>query len=110
MSATKYKRLEGSEESVRKLAAFGCTYEEIANITGLAKDTLTVKYKDIIREGHDEMKMSLRRERLRIALDPNHKQQATMLIFLSKTVLGDKEYAVIDDGLKAPKIRIEFVE
>lgn len=103
------KKLILCEEDVRTLASFGCTYEEMAAILGCAKDTLTKNYQEIIAAGHEEMKMSIRRERLRIAMDPNHKQQASMLMFMSKVVLGEKEYNVIDDGLNAPKIKIEFV-
>lgn len=103
-------KLELNEEQVRLLASYGCTYEEMAAIFGCAKDTLTKNYTEIIDAGREDMKMCIRRERLKIALDPEHKQQATMLMFLSKVVLGEKEYAVIDDGAKAPKINISFVD
>lgn len=104
------KKLSLCEDDVYHLASFGCTYEEIAAIVGCSKDTLTRNYTDIITAGHEDMKMSLRRERLRIAMDSNHKQQASMLMFLSKVILGDKEYAVIDDGRDAPKLKIEFID
>jgi hypothetical protein len=103
-------KLQLNEKDIYDLAAIGCTYEEIANLVGCDKSTLEKSYSAIIKSGHDSMKQSLRRERLKIAFDPNHKQQATMLIFLSKVILGEKEYAVIDDGRSAPKIKIEFSE
>lgn len=89
-------KLALNETDIYDLAAIGCTYEEIASLVGCDKDTLVNRFSDTIKAGHDNMKRSLRRERLAIAMDKTHKQQASMLIFLSKTVLGEKEYNVID--------------
>lgn len=102
-------KIQLCEDDVKDLAKIGCTYQEIASIVGCSVDTLVRQYKEVIQSGHEDMKASLRRQRLAIALNPEHKQQAAMLIFLSKVILGDKEYEVIDDGRNAPKITVEFV-
>ena len=54
-------------EQVKQMALIGCTNEEIANITGLHRETVELKFSDLIREYRDQGKMSLRRLQLRIA-------------------------------------------
>lgn len=100
---------EINEEEVLKLAQIGATHEEMAHVFGCTTQTLLNRFQDLIREGHADAKMSIRRKRLRIAMDDDHKQQASMLMFLSKVWLGEKEYAVVDaNGGPAP-IQIEFI-
>ena len=89
-------KLALNETDVYDLAAIGCTYEEIASLVGCDKSTLEKRFSGTIKTGHDNMKMSVRRKSFQIAMDDTHKQQASMLIFLRKVVLGDKEYNVID--------------
>ena len=101
---------EIDEEAVRRCAEFGMTYEEMADYFSCAKQTLVDRFQDTIKSGHSEMKESIRRKRLKIAMDDTHKQQASMLMFLSKVVLGEKEYEVVDSGKTPPSIKIEFVD
>ena len=97
------------ENEIQKLARLGCTLEEMADFFSVSKDVLVRNYAAAISEGVAESKVSIRRERLRIALDKNHPKQASMLIFMSKIFLGEKEYAVLDNGeLAPPIIKIEF--
>lgn len=90
------KKIELDDEQVYKLASIGCTYEEISFFFGCSVDVLRRKYQDVIQSGLSSAKMSIRRERMRIALDPLHKSNAVMLMFLSKTMLGEREYNVVD--------------
>jgi hypothetical protein len=103
------QKLQLDEKSITKLASYGCTVQEIAGLLGCSVPTV-YNFKEALEAGQAGMKESIRRERFKIAMDPNHPKQASMLIFLSKTVLGEKEYEVIDNGLNAaPKLKIEFV-
>lgn len=104
------KPKEINEDEVLKLAQMGATYEEMAHFLGCDKQTLQNRFLDTIHAGHAEAKMSIRRKRLAIAMDETHKQQAAMLIFLSKVWLGEKEYNYIapGEGGAAP-IQIEFI-
>lgn len=72
---------------VKKLAMIHCTKEEIASIVGCCKDTLYERFPDVLREGDEEGKMSLKRKMHEIALSGN----VQMLIWLSKQRLGYKE-------------------
>jgi len=100
-----------SEEEVLKLASFGATYEEMAHFFQCDKQTLQNRFLDAIHAGHAEAKMSLRRKRMAIAMNDDHKQQASMLMFLSKVWLGEKEYSYVigskEEG--AAPIQIEFI-
>lgn len=72
------------------LAHIGCTIEEIASILGCRKTTLETRYQARIKNGHDNMRMSLRRKQLAIALGRS-KSAATMCIWLGKQLLGQKD-------------------
>ena len=77
------------EDLVLSLAQMGCTYEDIARICKVDKATLVRRYKDMITEGHANMKRSLRRKQLEVAL--TGKGHAGMLIWLGKQNLGQRE-------------------
>lgn len=105
------KKTELCENEVRKLAELGCTIKEIADFFQINPTTIYDRFKDVVDEGFANCKMSIRRERMIIAMDRNHPKQASMLMFLSKVFLGEKEYAVIENADKTgPKIKIEFVK
>lgn len=78
---------EIDEDIVFKLASIGCTQQEIADWFQCDKSTLRNRFSDVIKEGHSEIKQSIRREQLAVALKGN----ATMLIWLGKQMLGQKE-------------------
>jgi hypothetical protein len=69
----------------------GATYQEIADHYQTNPNWLQNNKKDIIDAGKASMKLKLRKEQLRIALDPNHTKQALMLIYLGKVILGQRE-------------------
>jgi hypothetical protein len=79
--------LDINTEQVKKLAAIGCTNEEIAHIVGCSHDTLARRFKDVLTAGRSVGKMSLRRKQWDVALAGN----VTMLIWLGKQVLGQSD-------------------
>ena len=85
---------------IRKLASIQCTDEEIAAGLGCSQDTLARGRKrepDLdaaILEGRANGRMSLRRAQYRKAMEGN----PTMLIWLGKQILGQRERVDIDLG------------
>lgn len=80
-------------EQVRKLAAIGCTHEEIASIVKCSVDTLTRRFLDDIEEGRNQGKSSLRRKQWEMAINGN----VTMLVWLGKQYLGQTDKQAITD-------------
>jgi hypothetical protein len=80
-------RKELDEEQILKLAQIGCTYQVIADWFGVNRSTIIANYKEIVQEGHLEVKQSLRRAQLQTALKGN----VSMLIWLGKQMLGQKD-------------------
>jgi hypothetical protein len=80
-------KLDIDPEQVRKLAAIGCTNLEIADIVKCSHDTLTARFKAELDEGRSQGKASIRRKQYELAMSGN----ATMLIWLGKQVLNQKE-------------------
>ena len=76
-----------NEDQVLKLARIGCTYQEMADFFSCDKSTLRNRFSDLIKEGHSEVKQSIRRAQIEVALKGN----ASMLIWLGKQVLGQRD-------------------
>jgi hypothetical protein len=76
-----------SPKDVYELAALGCTDREIARWFDVDENTLRYNFSDIIEKGREDIKHSLRRAQIKLALSGN----ATMLIWLGKNVLGQSE-------------------
>lgn len=80
--------------TIKELAGIGCTMEEIEKVTHIDRTTF---YKQegkkreaifaAIEAGRDEMKVSLRRQQMKQALDGN----STMLVWLGKQILGQRD-------------------
>ena len=85
------------DEDVYKLAAMGCTDSEIARWFDLSESTLKYNFSDIIAKGREQLKQSLRRSQIKLALSGN----ATMLIWLGKNILGQSENPT-DNEANAP--------
>lgn len=88
------------EKLIKDLAEIQCTMGEIASICGCSVDTLENRYSDVIKEGRDKGKSSLRRMQYKKALEGN----PTMLIWLGKHYLDQKE-AVQLLGTQEPEVR-----
>jgi len=79
-------RKKVDKDVLEKLAAIGCTVEEMAAVMGCSKDTLERRYKDIIEKGKAQGRTSLRRHQWKLA----EKGNATMQIWLGKQLLQQK--------------------
>lgn len=85
------------DEDVYKLAAMGCTDSEIARWFSIEESTLKYNFSEIIAKGREQLKQSLRRAQIRLALSGN----ATMLIWLGKNILNQQENPV-NNEVNAP--------
>ena len=74
-------------EQIRELATIQCTDGEIAAVMRVSVDTITRNYAEMIKEGREHGKSSLRRAQYKLALAGN----AQMLIWLGRFYLGQKE-------------------
>ena len=74
-------------DEVYKLAALGCTMEEMADWFQIHRETLKYNFSEYIAKGQAELKTRLRRAQIKTALDGN----ATMLVWLGKNVLGQTD-------------------
>jgi hypothetical protein len=88
------KKADVDPEQVQKLAAIGCTHQEISDIVGCSHDTLTRRFRKEIEFGRANAKASLRRKQWETALSGN----VTMLIWLGKQVLGQSDKQEITQG------------
>lgn len=88
------------ERQIKELAEIQCTMGEIASVMGCSVDTLENRYSEVIKEGRDHGKSSLRRMQYKKALEGN----PTMLIWLGKHYLDQKE-AVQLLGTQEPEVR-----
>jgi hypothetical protein len=78
-------------DQVRKLAAIGCSLDEMGSVLNCSADTLGRRFADAIKEGRDNGHMSLKRKQYEIAMSGN----VTMLIWLGKIRLQQVEVKTI---------------
>lgn len=71
-------------EDVYKLAALGCSDNEIATWFDIAPDTLRYNFAAVMAKGRQDMKTALRNAMFKNALNGN----AALQIFLAKNMLG----------------------
>lgn len=81
-------------EEVYKLAQIGCKNQEIADWFGIDENTLSYNFSVELLKGRENLKQSLRRAQLKLALSGN----ATMLIWLGKNILGQSENPFDSEG------------
>jgi len=83
---------------IEKLAAIYCTNTEIAAMLGCDSSLLSKpKYSEIITKGKERGKISLRRKMYETAMGGN----VTMMIWLSKQILGYSEREVVKHSTEA---------
>lgn len=80
-------RLNIDPEQVKLLAGIGCPVDEIALVLGCDKRTLERRYAAVIETGRADIRKSLRRKQVELAL----KGDRTMLIWLGKQLLGQRD-------------------
>lgn len=92
-------RLEIDTASLEKLAAMQCTMAEMAAFFDCHVDTLRDNFSNIIKNAQEKGRASLRREQYLVAMGPRGKDnpgKVTMLIWLGKQLLGQRERADLD--------------
>lgn len=99
-------RAQVDPKLVEALARIGCTYDEIASVTGVSKRTLLRRFVTVVKKGHDEARVSIRRQQFAMLAKGN----VTMAIWLGKQMLGQSDRAVtahagIEDFTTADVIR-----
>jgi len=82
---------------VYKLAVIGCKDREIADWFGIKEDTLRYNFTEYLLKGREEMKQTLRRTMLDIAVNGKN---TVMCIFLAKNWLGMSDQGQADDSLR----------
>ena len=75
------------EDALRKLAAINCSLAEMASVLKCDVKTLTSRFSQVIEEGRDSGKMSLKRKQYEVAMSGN----VTMLIWLGKILLEQRD-------------------
>jgi hypothetical protein len=83
-----------SPDDVYKLAAIGCSTCEIARWFNIPENTLRYNFSEIIENGREDLKQSLRLAQIKLALSGN----ATMLIWLGKNILLQQENPTNNEG------------
>lgn len=93
---------------VQALAGIMCTLPEIALVVGVSEDTLQRRpeLKQAIAEGRAQGCCSIRRAQFKAAMGGN----ATMLIWLGKQVLGQRDNADVDMSLRFAEDRRDSME
>ena len=86
-------RHEINTDLIFDLAKIGMSQQQIANYVGISLSTFTSNqdWVDIFNEGKGDFANSIISKQFQIAMDDNHRQQATMLLHLGKTALGQRE-------------------
>jgi hypothetical protein len=95
-------KLDIDPAQVEALARIACTTPEIATVIGCSEDTLERRFAGVIEKGRAEGKASVRRMQYKAAMSGN----PTMLIWLGKVMLGQKE-AVEHGGIDGAAIKHE---
>ena len=76
-----------NKELLRELSGLNCSYAEMSRLIGVAESTLTRRYAQVIKEGRETVKTSLKRKQYEVAMNGN----PTLLIWLGKIIVGQKE-------------------
>ncbi len=77
--------LDGAD--VQKLAALGCTVEEMSDFFKCSRDVINTRYLPFVIAGRAEIRQKLRRWQLRVA----EKGNPALLIWLGKQMLNQRE-------------------
>jgi len=91
-------RAEIDQTTVIKLARLHCNQTEIAEWFGVTESVIRRRYGDLIKQCQAETRARLRHEQIKQALNGN----VTMLIFLGKVLLHQREDAAADQDTVLP--------
>jgi hypothetical protein len=81
-------------KEVQKLASIGMKNSEIAEYLDIDDSTLNYNFKQYLTKGKHDLKVSLRRAQISLALSGN----ATMLVWLGKNILGQSDSPLDSDA------------
>lgn len=81
------KKVEVDPNDVRKLAALGCTQDEIGTFVGCSSRTIRDRFREPYEQGVADLRHSLRRWQYNKAKEGN----VTMLIWLGKQYLDQRD-------------------
>lgn len=104
-------------EIVKGMLFVLATQQEIASYIGVAIDTLHTRCKkelgisftELSEQKRQETKIQLRKAQLAVALDPKHRSHGTMLIWLGKQYLGQREKQQLTGKNNGP-IQVDHAE
>lgn len=82
------KSIALTKEEIKKLAVNGCTDKHIAIRAGISESTLQKRFRKELDEGRAELRESILKAQIELAVK---KQNATMLIWLGKQYLGQRD-------------------
>ncbi len=101
------KKKNNSEETrIEKLSGFGLTNKEIADALGYDENTLKRNFEIFLIKGRINLKERLKRKQIETAMKGN----VTMLIWLGKQYLGQKEKIEAEGGLEITIVRKVLTE
>lgn len=66
-------------DQIKKLAKVGCTYDEISAIVGCSTADLEQNFAEVIAKGRAELKASLRKKQLVLALSGDQKALSQLI-------------------------------
>ena len=92
-------KLNINETEVEKLSSYCCTNIEIASFFDCDESTIRKRFSDILTKGRDKGKIKLRK----LQWSSAEKGNITMLIWLGKQILGQKEKQDIRLNEELPK-------
>ena len=84
-------------ELLYKLAQMGASNIELADFFGVTESQIRYYFTSFLAKGRASLKLKLRRAQLKVALEDHN---PTMLIFLSKSILGMTENPINTDDSK----------
>ncbi len=87
-------------EQVEKLAAINCSYAEMAAVLDCSASTLKRRFGPVIKKGRELGTGSLKRQQYKLAMAGN----VTMLIWLGKQYLGQKDQSAVASDLQTIRI------
>jgi hypothetical protein len=85
-------------DEIEHLASLGCTDREICDYFKINDNTLRYNFDEYLVAGRQQLKTSLRRAQLRLALESLN---PTMLIWLGKNYLQQNEAGTTNDDVRA---------
>ena len=84
-------------DEVELMASLGCPDREIAEYFGINEDTLRYNFKSFLINGKQNLRTSLRKAQIRVAIEGN----PAMLIWLGKQLLSQSENVYNSDAEQA---------